>query len=204
MNDDTPGGIAADALPTPIDPVDLSALHDRLETGAQAEGLLDIAYTIVDSPVGRLLLAASPRGLLRVAYEREGHDLVLDSLTAVSPRILRAPKRLDEAARELEAYFGGTRKAFDLRLDLSLSHGFRRLVQQHLPQIGYGTTLSYGQVARLVGNSKAVRAVGTACATNPLPVVIPCHRVLRSDGTLGGYVGGAEAKATLLRLEAAA
>jgi methylated-DNA-[protein]-cysteine S-methyltransferase len=140
-----------------------------------------------------------------VAYDSEDHDRVLDPLSRrLSPRVLRAPQRLDAAARELEEYFGGQRQVFDLPLDRSLSTGFRQLVQMHLPEIGYGQTRTYGQVAALVGNPKAVRAVGTACATNPLPVVVPCHRVLRADGTPGGYVGGPAAKLTLLNLEAAA
>jgi methylated-DNA-[protein]-cysteine S-methyltransferase len=108
---------------------------------------------------------------------------------------------LDEAARQVEEYFAGTRHRFDLPLDYRLSGGFRRTVQQLLPSIEYGHTLSYKQVAELVGNPKAVRAVGTACATNPLPVVVPCHRVLRTDGALGGYIGGLDAKTTLLALE---
>jgi methylated-DNA-[protein]-cysteine S-methyltransferase len=141
---------------------------------------------------------------VRVAYDVEDHDRVLETLTRqISPRVLRAPKRLDAAARELDEYFARKRRAFDLPLDLSLSRGFRQLVQRHLPEIGYGQTRTYGQVAQLVGNPKAVRAVGTACATNPLPVVVPCHRVLKADGTPGGYVGGPAAKMTLLRLEAA-
>jgi methylated-DNA-[protein]-cysteine S-methyltransferase len=140
-----------------------------------------------------------------VAYEREGHDRVLDSLARrLSPRVLLAPKRLDAAARELDEYFGRQRRAFDLPLDLSLSRSFRQLVQRHLPDIGYGQTRTYMQVAELVGNPKAVRAVGTACATNPLPVVLPCHRVVRADGTPGGYIGGPAAKAVLLNLEALA
>jgi methylated-DNA-[protein]-cysteine S-methyltransferase len=183
----------------------LARLRLRLEQAAEAEGLLDVAYTTVTSPVGPLLLAATPKGLVRVAYDVEDHDQVLDTLARrLSPRVLRAPKRLDAAARELDEYFGGRRRAFDLPLDLSLSAGFRQLVQRHLPDIGYGQTRSYGQVAALVGNPKAVRAVGTACATNPLPIVVPCHRVLRADGTPGGYAGGPDAKLTLLRLEAAA
>jgi methylated-DNA-[protein]-cysteine S-methyltransferase len=186
------------------DPGTLSRLRHQLGLAAEAEGLLDVAFTTVDSPVGTLLLAATPKGLLRVAYDTEDHDHVLDTLSQqISPRVLRAPKRLDAAARELEEYFGGQRRSFDLPLDLSLSRGFRLLVQQNLPSIGYGQTRSYRQVAELVGNPKAVRAVGTACATNPLPVVLPCHRVLRNDGTLGGYVGGTVAKTTLLNLEAA-
>ena len=191
-------------FPAP-EPETLARLHRQLEEASEREGLLDVAYRTVDSPVGRLLLAATPRGLVRVAYDAEDHDRVLETLAGrLSSRVLHAPKRLDAAARELEEYFGGQRRAFDLPLDLSLSHGFRLLVQQNLPSIGYGQTRSYRQVAALVGNPKAVRAVGTACATNPLPVVVPCHRVLKADGTPGGYVGGPEAKLTLLTLEAAA
>ncbi len=121
----------------------------------------------------------------------------------VSPRILQAPARLDPAARQLDEYFAGGRRTFDLPLDFRLSRGFRRAVLAHLPEIGYGSTESYAQVAAAAGSPKAVRAVGTACATNPLPVVVPCHRVVRSDGSFGGYVGGEEAKRTLLTLEAA-
>lgn len=183
----------------------LSRLRRELALAADADGLLDVAYTTVDSPVGPLLLAATPRGIARVAYEVEDHDRVLEAIAAtLSPRVLRAPKRLDAAARELEEYFGRRRQVFDLPLDLSLSKGFRQLVQRHLPEIGYGQTRSYRQVAELVGNPKAVRAVASACATNPLPVIVPCHRVVRSDGTAGGYVGGAAAKTTLLTLEGGA
>ena len=183
----------------------LAALHRGLADAADDAGLLDVAYTIVDSPVGRLLLAATDRGLVRVAYEREDHDRVLDALAAkVSARVLRAPHRLAPAARELEEYFAGRRRRFDLPLDFTLSSGFRREVQRRLPHIGYGRTWSYREVAEAVGNPNAVRAVGTACATNPLPVVVPCHRVRRADGGLGGYVGGVEAKTTLLHLEGAA
>ena len=196
---------ALTALSAPIDVDTLTRLHERLEAEAQAEGLVDVAYTTIDSPVGRLLLAATPKGLIRVAYPSEDHDRVLENLAEkVSPRILRAPDRLVTAARELGEYFDRRRKVFDLPLDLSLSRGFRQIVQQHLPEIGYGQTRSYRQVAELVGHPKAVRAVGTACATNPLPVVVPCHRVLRTDGTLGGYIGGLDAKTALLELETAA
>ena len=195
-----------DPFPAPApEPGTLARLHRQLEEASEREGLLDVAYRTVDSPVGPLLLAATPRGLVRVAYDTEDHDRVLETLAGrLSPRVLRAPKRLDTAARELEEYFGGQRRAFDLPLDQSLSHGFRLLVQQNLPSIGYGQTRSYRQVAELVGNPKAVRAVGTACATNPLPVVVPCHRVVKADGTPGAYAGGPEAKLTLLTLEAAA
>jgi methylated-DNA-[protein]-cysteine S-methyltransferase len=192
-------------LSAPVDAETLRRLHNELELAAERAGLLDIAYRIIDSPVGQLLLAASERGLVRVAYASENHDHVLAVLAdRLSSRILYSPGRLDAAARELDEYFARQRRYFDVPLDLSLSRGFRQLVQQRLPEIGYGQTRSYRDVAELVGNPKAVRAVGTACATNPLPVVVPCHRVLRVDGSLGGYIGGAEAKATLLNLEAAA
>jgi methylated-DNA-[protein]-cysteine S-methyltransferase len=197
--------VTSDYFASPSDAGTLSRLRDRLGLAAEAEGLLDVAYMTVDSPVGPLLLAATPKGLVRVAYDVEDHDRVLETLTRqISPRVLRAPRRLDAAARELDEYFARKRRAFDLPLDLSLSRGFRQLVQRHLPEIAYGQTRTYGQVAQLVGNPKAIRAVGTACATNPLPVVVPCHRVLKADGTPGGYVGGPAAKMTLLRLEAAA
>nr|WP_253259218.1 methylated-DNA--[protein]-cysteine S-methyltransferase [Subtercola boreus] len=182
----------------------MTELHLLLERRAQDAHMLDLAYTTVDSPVGSLLLAASDRGLVRVAYAVEDHDAVLETLSQrISARILRAPRRLDTVAAELEQYFAGTRRAFDVPLDPSLSSGFRRLVQQHLPDIAYGSTETYKEVAALVGNPQAVRAVGSACATNPLPVVVPCHRVLRSDGSLGGYIGGLAAKAALLELESA-
>lgn len=183
----------------------LRRLHARLAADAAAEGLLDVAYRTYDSPLGPLLLAATEQGLVRVAYDREDHEAVLATLAdRVSPRILASPARLDAAARELDEYFAGTRSAFDLPLDRRLSTGFRRDVQLRLPDIAYGSTMSYADLARLVGNPKAVRAVGTACATNPLPVVVPCHRVVRSDGTPGQYAGGPDAKLVLLELEAEA
>jgi len=195
--------MSPDQFASPADADTLSRLRDRLGLAAEAEGLLDVAYTTIDSPVGTLLLAATPKGLVRVAYDVEDHDRVLDTLSRrLSPRVLRAPRRLDAAARELDEYFSRRRRVFDVPLDLGLSTGFRQLVQRHLPEIGYGQTRTYGQVAALVGSPRAVRAVGTACATNPLPVVVPCHRVLRADGTPGGYIGGPEAKTALLRLEA--
>ena len=193
-----------DALP-PIDEDTQQRLHTRLAAAAQRDGLLDIAYREIATPVGSLLLAATGQGLIRVAYESQGHDLALAALAAtVSPRILRAPARLDEVARQLEEYFGGHRQRFDVPLDLRLARGFRRSVLTHLPDIGYGHTESYAQVAAAAGSPRAVRAVGTACALNPIPVVVPCHRVIRSDGSPGEYAGGAAAKETLLRLEGAA
>ncbi|MET0451779.1 MAG: methylated-DNA--[protein]-cysteine S-methyltransferase [Mycobacterium sp.] len=183
----------------------MAELHTRLASAAQRERVLDVAFRIVDTPVGPLLVAATEVGVLRVAFAVEDHDVVLQRLSdAVSPRILRAPARLDRVARELDEYFAGARKRFDVALDWRLSAGFRSTVLHHLPEIGYGHTASYAVVAELAGNPKAVRAVGTACATNPLPVVVPCHRVVRSDGSMGGYLGGVEAKRTLLSLEGAA
>lgn len=184
------------------DPADLLRLRARLAAAADAAGYLDIAWRTVDTPVGRLLLAATERGLVRVAFPVEDHDRVLARLAEViSPRILTAPARLDPAARQLEEYFTHRRTDFDLPLDLALTHGFRRLVVEHLRTIGYGRTESYGAVARALANPRAVRAVGTACAANPLPVVVPCHRVVRSDGSLGRYAGGPEIKVQLLDLE---
>jgi methylated-DNA-[protein]-cysteine S-methyltransferase len=192
------------ALAAPPTPRELAALHARLAQKAEPAGLLDVAYRTLDSPVGLLLLAATPAGLVRVAYEREGTDAVLVELAArVSPRILEAPDRLDVTARQLEEYFARRRHRFDVPLDMSLSSGFRRTVLSYLPNIGYGRTASYGAVAAAVNNPKAVRAVGSACATNPLPLVIPCHRVIRSDGVIGAYRGGPLAKRQLLSLEAA-
>ena len=180
----------------------MARLHDQLAVAAEVDRLLDVAYRTVDSPLGTLLLAATDQGLVRVAYDREDHDQVLQALcNQISPRILRAPRRLDQVARQLAEYFAGERRDFVLPLDFRLTRGFRRAVLGHLVLINYGHTETYAEVAAATGRARAVRAVGTACATNPLPVVVPCHRVLRSDGKLGGYIGGLEAKAALLSLE---
>ncbi len=190
----------------PVDDDDITRLHARLAAAADRDNLLDVAYRTVDSPVGALLLAATPVGLVRVAFSGEGNDAVLQNLSdRISSRLLHAPKRLDAVARELDEYFSRRRRSFDVPLDWQLSKGFRRLVLSHLAaDVGYGSTTSYGRLARLSGSPKAVRAVGTTCATNPIPVVVPCHRVVRSDGALGGYRGGPVAKRVLLELEGAA
>jgi methylated-DNA-[protein]-cysteine S-methyltransferase len=190
----------------PVAPSEVDRLRERLVAAAQDEGILDVAYRTVDTPVGPLLLAATDLGLVRVAFAGEGHEAVLQSLAdRISPRVLRAPARLDPVARELEDYFAGRRHDFDVPLDWRLSTGFRATVLHHLAtDVGYGRTASYAALAALAGNPKAVRAVGTACATNPIPVVVPCHRVVRSDGGMGNYRGGPEAKRALLDLEAAA
>lgn len=188
-----------------VDPAALLTLQTRLAAAAAEAGLLDLSYTTLDTPIGTLLLAATDQGLVRVAFDRENHDTVLEQLAdKISPRILHSPARLEAAVRQLGEYFAGHRRGFELPLDWRLAKGFRREVLAHLPQIAYGQTESYAQVAAAAGNPKAVRAVGTACGTNPLPVVVPCHRVVRSDGSFGGYLGGTEAKQILLTLEAAA
>jgi methylated-DNA-[protein]-cysteine S-methyltransferase len=181
----------------------MTALHVRLEKAAEADRTLDVAYRTIDTPVGTLLLAATPVGVVRVAYDIEGHDAVLARLAdAVSPRILRSPARLDTVTRQIDEYFTKRRTAFDVPIDLRLANGFRRDVVEHLRDIDYGRRESYATVAAAIGNPRAVRAVGTACAHNPLPVVVPCHRVVRSDGSTGQYVGGTRAKTALLELEA--
>ena len=182
----------------------LARLHERLERAADSADILDVGYRTIDTPVGTLLLAATTAGLVRVAYDVEGHDAVLTSLAdRISPRVLRAPARLDSVARQIDEYFAKRRKVFEVAVDLRLAEGFRRSVIEHLREIGYGNRESYAAVAAAIGSPRAVRAVGTACAHNPLPVVIPCHRVVRSDGSTGQYVGGPLAKSTLLDLEAA-
>lgn len=187
----------------PVDNDDLTRLRARLAASADSDDLLDVAYRTVDSPVGPLLIAATPVGLVRLAFGSEGHDAVLQNLSdKISPRVLHAAARLDPVARQLDEYFAGRRHGFEVPLDWQLSKGFRRTVLEHLAvDVDYGTTASYGTLARLSGSPKAVRAVGTTCATNPIPVVVPCHRVVRSDGTLGGYRGGPAAKRALLDLE---
>ena len=195
MTDTTPTGLL-----TAVETADLDRLHARLVH--DAGDLLDIAYRTVDSPLGSLLLARTPQGLVRVAFAVQDHDAVLQALSdEVGPRVLEAPGRLDAEARELEEYFAGRRTGFDLPLDLRLLHGFRRAVVEHLTDIAYGHTASYAAMATLAGSPRAVRAVGTACALNPLPLVLPCHRVVRSDGMPGQYAGGADAKRALLALE---
>jgi len=192
-----------DSIPVP-DGATLARLHADLVRRAEAEGLLDVAYRTVDSPLGALLLAATPVGLVRVAFEGEDHATVLAAIADdVSPRVLQAPSRLDDLARQLDEYFAGRRHRFDVAVDLRLAHGFRRAVLEHLRDIPYGGTESYATVARAAGSPNAVRAAGSACATNPVPLVVPCHRVVRSDGSIGQYRGGVEAKRRLLALEAA-
>jgi methylated-DNA-[protein]-cysteine S-methyltransferase len=192
-----------ETFPGPTDD-EMERLRARLTAEAERDGLLDIAYRAVDSPLGPLLLASTSEGLVRVAFDVEGHDAVLATLAGtISPRMLQSGRRTDHVARQLDEYFAGRRRDFDVAVDLRLVSGFRRVVISYLSNIEYGTTQSYAAVAAASGNPRAIRAVGSACSHNPIPVVLPCHRVVRSDGTFGQYLGGAAAKAQLLELEAA-
>jgi methylated-DNA-[protein]-cysteine S-methyltransferase len=176
-------------------------LDEALVERAGAEGLLDVAYATADSPVGPLTLAGTERGLALLFYGTP--DEVLERLAArISPRVLEAPGRLDEVRRELDEYFEGRRHEFDLPIDWSLTReGFGRRVLQATAQIPFGEVSTYRGVATEAGSPRAVRAAGNALGANPLPVVVPCHRVLRTGGGLGGYTGGLDKKEHLLRLE---
>jgi methylated-DNA-[protein]-cysteine S-methyltransferase len=175
---------------------------DRLRARAAEEGLLDVAYTSMDSPFGPLLLAQTSRGLVRVGLPNQDSDeLLVDLADRVSPRVLEAPAELDAVRRELDLYFEGKLDHFDLPLDWRLSGGFRQRVLRAINRIPYGQTRSYTEMARKAGNERAVRAAGSACGSNPIPLVVPCHRVLRTGGALGGYGGGLPMKQALLELE---
>jgi methylated-DNA-[protein]-cysteine S-methyltransferase len=175
---------------------------ERLRERAAAEGLLDIAYTTADSPYGTLLLAATPQGLVRLGLPNEDAEATLADLAGrISPRVLEAPAKFDQARRELDDYFEGRRHDFDLPIDWQLSHGFLLRAREGIAAIPYGETRTYTDLARGAGNERAVRAAGSACSRNPIPLVVPCHRVLRSDGSLGGYAGGLEMKQKLLEME---
>jgi methylated-DNA-[protein]-cysteine S-methyltransferase len=176
----------------------------RLAARAAAEGLLDVAYTTIDSPFGDLLLAATPRGLVRLGLPNQSADELLQDLARrVSPRVLETPAGFDEARRELDLYFEGRLRDFELPLDWRLSKDFRRRALRTVARIPYGETRSYMQVAKSAGNERAVRAAGSACGSNPIPIVVPCHRVLRTGGGLGGYGGGLPMKRALLGMEGA-
>lgn len=176
-----------------------------LEAAAAAAGLLDVAYATLDSPVGRLLLARTPRGLVRLAYaDYDDEDEVLGSLASkVSPRVIASPRALDPVRFELDEYFAGRRREFGFGLDWQLARGFGRRVLQATARVPYGSVSSYKAVASVAGNERASRAAGNALGANPLPIVVPCHRILHSGGGLGGYTGGVERKQALLRLESA-
>ncbi|HET7589137.1 MAG TPA: methylated-DNA--[protein]-cysteine S-methyltransferase [Solirubrobacterales bacterium] len=179
-----------------------SAAIERLKARAAEEGLLDVAYARADSPFGPLLLAQTRRGLVRIGLPNQDADeLLVELAERVSPRVLEAPAELDTVRRELDLYFEGKLDSFDLPLDWRLSGGFRRRVLRAINRIPYGQTRNYTEMARKAGNERAVRAAGTACGSNPIPLVVPCHRVLRTGGALGGYGGGLPMKRALLELE---
>ncbi len=183
-------------------PFDEERLMAGLRGRAAAEGLLDVAYAELDSPLGRLLVAVTGRGLVRIAYEGEPDDAVLEELAReVSPRLLFAPERIDEARRELDAYFAGKRRSFEIPVDWSLMHGFARRVLRATSRVPFGEVTTYGSVAAEAGSPRAARAAGNALGSNPIPIVVPCHRVLHAGGGLGGYAGGLDRKRFLLALE---
>ncbi|MEJ7561459.1 MAG: methylated-DNA--[protein]-cysteine S-methyltransferase [Ilumatobacteraceae bacterium] len=208
MNTETPGTTDQQLLaelersiPTPTAD-DLDTLRAGLAADAEREGVLDVAYRSMDSPYGSLLLAATEKGLVRIGLATEDHDAILDGLAeTVSPRMLRSGRRTDPIVRQLDEYFSGDRRRFDVELDLHLVRGFRHDVLTHLVDVGYGTTVSYAVLAAASGNPRAVRAAGSACSHNPIPLVVPCHRVVRSDGSVGNYAGGSEMKVSLLAME---
>jgi methylated-DNA-[protein]-cysteine S-methyltransferase len=176
-------------------------LVEQFSRRASDEELVDVAWATVDSPCGELLVAGTQQGLVAVGLRDP--DAMLEQLAEkVSPRVLRAPQRLDDPRRQLDEYFQGKRQRFELELDWSMSHGFRRAVLNDLlAHVPYGEVITYGELAQRADNPRAVRAVGSAMATNPLPIVVPCHRVLRSGGGLGNYGGGVEMKRWLLTME---
>ena len=181
----------------------VAAAPPDITEAAAAAGLLDVAYATIDSPVGRLLLATTPVGLARLAYlDDEQEDPVLTDLAdRLSPRLLSAPRRLDVPRRELDEYFAGRRREFDVRLDMRLMTEFTRRVLTATAEIPYGSLSTYRQVATEAGSPRGSRAAGNALGANPLPIVVPCHRVIHSSGGLGGYTGGLDRKRTLLAIE---
>jgi len=177
-------------------------LADRVAAGAAGRGLLDVAIGEVDSPIGRLLVAVTPRGLARVAFEDEDRDRVLAELASrLSPRILESAAVTDDARRELEEFFAGERTRFGVKVDRRLIQGIARDVLRATSKIPYGELSTYGGVAKQIGRPSAARAVGRALGSNPIPVVIPCHRVIGAGGALTGYAGGLDRKVALLELE---
>jgi methylated-DNA-[protein]-cysteine S-methyltransferase len=175
----------------------------RLAERATGDGLVDVAYTTIESPVGAVLVAATHRGLVRIAFGGStDSDTVIEQLSErISPRVLEVPTFFDGVRRELEEYFEGRRTSFDLPLDWRLTHGFNRRVLRRTAQIPYGQVSTYSKVAAEAGSPRAFRAAGNALGSNPIPIVVPCHRVLHTGGGLGGYGGGLETKEFLLRLE---
>lgn len=186
----------------PASTLDMIALRAALARRAANDGLLDVAYSTYESPLGPLTLAVTPRGLVRVSYAHEAVVEQLDEIAArISPRILHAPARTDGVRRQLDAYFGGTRQDFDVPIDWRLVRGFAGDVLRATARIPFGAVSSYREVATEAGSPNAYRAAGNALGSNPVPIVVPCHRVLHAGGGLGGYTGGLDRKRFLLRLE---
>lgn len=184
--------------------LDREAFGERLADAAAGEGLLDVAYSSVSSPFGELLAAGSTRGLVMLSYPDYSPDAALERLSReISPRLLEAPARLDPVRAQLEEYFNGDRRSFDLSIDWRLTRGFVREVLRGTAGIPFGETRTYAEMAAGAGSPRAFRAAGSALGANPIPIVVPCHRVLRSGGALGGYAGGLEVKRELLQLEGA-
>jgi methylated-DNA-[protein]-cysteine S-methyltransferase len=183
-------------------PIDLPALRARLATRAADAGLLDVAYGTYDSPLGPLTVMVTPRGLVRLSYPGEGiQDQIQELAERVSPRILEAPERTDGVRRQLDEYFAGRRHDFEVPIDWRLVRGFAGAVLQATARIPFGSVSSYREIAAEAGSPNAYRAAGNALGSNPVPIVVPCHRVLHAGGGLGGYTGGLERKTFLLRLE---
>ena len=185
-----------------VSPLDLAALRATLARRAAEDGLLDVAYGIHESPLGPLTVFVTPRGLVRLSYPGEPIEEQMDELaTLISPRLMSAPERTDEVRRQLDDYFGGTRRDFELPIDWRLLRGFRGEVLRATARIPFGAVSSYREVATAAGSPNAYRAAGNALGSNPVPIVVPCHRVLHAGGGLGGYTGGLDRKRYLLRLE---
>jgi methylated-DNA-[protein]-cysteine S-methyltransferase len=176
----------------------------RVTARAVTEDLVDVAYAFVDSPFGTFLVASTKKGLVKLAFHPESVEDVLEDLAKrVSPRVLEAPSELDEIRRELDEYFEGSRRDFETPLDWQLIHGFSEKVLRATARIPYGGVSTYRDVAARAGNPRAMRAAGNALGSNPLPIVVPCHRVVRTGGAIGNYGGGTDMKKALLTLEGA-
>lgn len=174
------------------------------EKVASRRGLIDVAYAVIDSPVGELLVATTEKGLVRLAYGTDLESLISDLAHDISPRVLEAPPKTDPVRRSLDEYFDGKRKQFELPIDWRLSKGFYRKVLQATARIPFGAVSTYRDMASKAGNARATRAAGNAVGSNPIAIVVPCHRVLRTGGGLGGYGGGLDKKVFLLELEGVA
>ncbi|MBA4170298.1 MAG: methylated-DNA--[protein]-cysteine S-methyltransferase [Chloroflexi bacterium] len=202
MTDDLERRLTDAVGPAPT--LDLDRLRATLARRAADDGLLDVAHGTYDSPLGPLTVMVTFRGLVRLSYSHEAVDEQLAELAAlVSPRIMAAPERTDEVRRQLEAYFAGNRRMFDIPIDWRLVRGFAGAVLRATAQIRFGAVSSYREIAMEAGSPNAYRAAGNALGSNPVPIVVPCHRVLRAGGGIGGYTGGLERKRYLLRLEGA-